>query len=443
MPLFLCAFLTLHAQDTQVAVDNDGKKDVIEASLGSRIDLFKEYPGFIEARLFEMAQNEYSLEIYYKPDDRILRKRINYTSEDVHALRGKVSAALRVMQSDTTLNQDGRAKLLIASSVAGLGYYGWAIPAALDMQSSKAIASTYMFTSALSFFVPFAATRNSTVTEASANAYIYGTTRGIIHGLAINAVIFGNDGHYRRKLAFSMAGSLAEGVALYKVSSLQNWSTGRAELSGVGGDFGLLIGLSTPILFNREGGRLQPAAGLIGSAAGMAAGHRLAGREHYTQGDAYVLRGAGTMGSYTALSVTNLSDTENENIYAGAFIVGSVGGLVLGHRLAYDRDFTAAQGTFIELGQLAGWFTGLGIAYLIKDPASSDSRLFMTLSAAGGIGGYALMYNIFADKAREKAAGRTSWDFQFTPQNILLSKWSGSNSKSNFPLPLAALNVQF
>lgn len=441
--LFLLVATNVFTQDIQLPMDNEGKVSSVDNELNARLKLFVDYHGFREARLFKISDNEFVLEIYYKPESNILRKRIPYTLEEVKSLRDRVSGALAGIQPEEVLDQDGRVKFIVASTIAGLGYYGWAIPVALDMRSGKAIASTYMFTSALSFFVPFAATRNSPVTEASANSYIYGTTRGILHGLTINTILLGSGGPYRRTLTFSMAGSLTEGVALYKLSSSKNWSTGKAELIGVGGDFGLLTGLTAPIIVNKEGGRIQAASALVGSVFGLSAGHYLSGREHYTQGDAFVLRGGGTMGAYSILSAVHLSKTENENIYAGAFIIGSVGGLFLGHRLVMEKDFTPAQGTFIEIGQLAGWLTGLGIAYLIRDPAKSDnSRLYFTMSAIGGAAGYTLMYRSFADKAQKKAS-KTSWNLQLTPQNLLLAKFNRSNSGYGNPLPLATLDVRF
>lgn len=439
------AFTTeIFSQEMQVPVDNEGKIESINAELNTKIGLFNEYAGFKEARLFEIAENEFVLEIYYKAENRLLRKRIPYTYNEVQTLRSRITAALQGSQQEGTLDQEGRTKLIITSTGASLAFYGLAIPKVLDLNSNKAFASTYMFTSALGFYVPFAATRNTTVTEASANAYFYGTTRGAAHGLMMNFLAFGNGNSTRRNFGFSMAGSVGEAVLLYKVSTAQNWSTGKVELAGVGGDFGMAIGFVTPALLNMENWadtRFGAASVLIGSGIGFGAGHYLSGTDHYTQGDAFVIRGAGTMGAYAAISAVNLTNSENENAYAGAFIASSLGGLFLGNQLVQEKDFSTAQGTFIELGQLAGWLTGLGIAYLIMDPNSSDSRLFTSMSAMGGAAGYTIMYRTFADKAREKAA-RSSWNFHLMPQNLVLSRLNKSFGKSVFPMPVVTLDVQ-
>ena len=347
-------------------------------------------------------------------------------------------------QSEAVLDQKGRVKLIVASTAAGLGYYGWAIPIALHMKSGKAIASTYMFTGALSFFIPYRTTINSSVTESAANAYVYGTTRGALHGYILNSLVYGNDFSPRRAFGFSVAGSVGEGVGFYKLTSAQNWSAGKVELLGVGGDFGFGIGVAAPFAFNYENkNRVYAASMLIGTGTGFVAANYLSGKDHYTQGDAFVIRGAGMMGSYVSLSAMNLIQPKNERWYAGIFIAGSLSGLYLGNRLVDEKDFTPAQGTFIEIGQLAGWLTGLGIAYLIQDPAKSDnSRLFMTMSAIGGMSGYTLMYRSFADKAQKKAT-KSSWNLRLTPQNLLLAKFYRSNNGSGIPMPVAALDVTF
>ena len=436
--------LTVCAQDTQIFMDNEGRIEIIDRDLNARLALFTDYEGFKEAKLFEVSGNEFMLEIYYKLDKGVLRKRIPYTLEEVKSLRDRVSGALAATQSEAVLDQNGRVKLLVASTAAGLGYYGWAIPIALHMKSGKAIASTYMFTGALSFFIPYRTTINSSVTESAANAYVYGTTRGALHGYILNSLVYGNDFSPRRAFGFSVAGSVGEGVGFYKLTSAQNWSAGKVELLGVGGDFGFGIGVAAPFALNYENkNRVYAASMLIGTGTGFVAANYLSGKDHYTQGYAFVIRGAGMMGSYVSLSAMNLIQPKNERWYAGIFIAGSLSGLYLGNRLVDEKDFTPAQGTFIEIGQLAGWLTGLGIAYLIQDPAKSDnSRLFMTMSAIGGMSGYTLMYRSFADKAQKKAA-KSSWNLRLTPQNLLLAKFYRSNTGSGIPMPVAALDVTF
>lgn len=442
--LFWVFAINIFSQEIQVPFDHEGKIESIDVRLNAKIGLFNEYAGFKEARLFEVGENEFVIEITFKQDTRILRKKIPYTTDEVQNLRTKVSAALKELPAETVLDQEGRTKLIITSTAAALSYYGWAIPIALHMNGAKAIASTYMFTSALGFYIPFVVTRHTPVTEAAGNAYLYGTTRGALHGYILHSLVVGDNYSYRRAIGFSVAGSIGEAFAFYKFASLQNFSTGKVELLGAGADFGFGVGFATPFLFNYENSnRLFAWSMLAGTGAGFAATNYLSKSQHYTQGDAFVFRGAGTMGAYSAISAVNLAQSDNEKVYAGAFIAGSLSGLFLGDHLVREKDFTPAQGTFIELGQLAGWFTGLGIAYLIQNPnSSSDDRLFSTMSAVGGIAGYTLMYRTFADKALEKAA-KVSWNFHIMPQNLLMSKLNKSFSKSIYSMPIATLDVTF
>lgn len=433
---------TAISQEKEVSVDHEGKIFVIDATLREQAGLFSEYAGFKEARLFEINDKEFSIEIYYKPDERVLRKRMAMTPDEVQTLRNKISEIRKAKPEESALDQSGRVKLLVTSTVAGLGYYGWAIPVALHMKSGKAVASSYMLISALSFYVPFAATRDVTVTEAGGNAYVYGTTRGALHGMLLNSVVFGNDYSYRRAFGFSVAGSIGEAVAFYKLASTYEWSTGKVELLGAGGDFGMIIGWAVPFAFDYEGKNRAYAGSVIaGAGAGFIAGHYLSGTQHYTQGDAFVFRSAGAMGAYTSISAINLIQPKNERWYARAIIAGSLSGLYLGNILVKDKDFTPAQGTFIEIGQLAGWLTGLGIAYLIQDPEKTNNgRVYSSLSAIGGIAGYTLMYRSFAAKAQGKTS-QSSWNIHLMPQNFILSKFT--SSRNDFSVPLAAIDVRF
>jgi hypothetical protein len=431
-----------YAQEKEASVDNSGKIFVIDAALRDQVGLFKEYPGFKEARLFEVSENEFLLEIYYKPESQNLRKRITLSAAEVMELRDKITTSLKGQLPESALDQSGRVKLLITSTAAGLGYYGWAIPIALHMKSGKAIASTYMLTGALSFYVPFALTKNSPVTDAAGNAYFYGTTRGAVHGVVLNTLIYGNDYSYRRAFGFSVLGSIGEAAGFYKLSSANGWSTGKVELLGVGGDFGMLNGWLAPFAFNFDGkNRGEAGSILLGAGAGFAVAARYSQLEHITQGDAYALRASGVMGAYTSFSVIDLIRPKNERWYARTFMAGTLGGLYLGHTLVHEKDFTPAQGIFIEIGQLAGWLTGLGVAYLIRDPEITDnSRLFSSLSAVGGITGYTLMYRSFSDKAHQKAT-KSSWNIHLMPQNYFVSRLSGV--KRQIPMPLAALDIKF
>jgi hypothetical protein len=92
--LFCAAGGIGYAQEKEASVDNSGKIFVIDAVLRDQVGLFKEYPGFKEARLFEVSENEFLLEIYYKPESQNLRKRITMSLAEVSELRDKISSSL-------------------------------------------------------------------------------------------------------------------------------------------------------------------------------------------------------------------------------------------------------------------------------------------------------------------------------------------------------------
>ncbi|MBI5323865.1 MAG: hypothetical protein HZB41_01045, partial [Ignavibacteriae bacterium] len=69
---FFISHQLVFSQETQVAIDNDNKFYVIDAELESKLQLFTEYPGFIDARLYQLSEGNYVLEISYKVDERTM-----------------------------------------------------------------------------------------------------------------------------------------------------------------------------------------------------------------------------------------------------------------------------------------------------------------------------------------------------------------------------------
>src|SRR5690606_7549101 len=82
----------------------------------------------------------------------------------------------------------GGAALIAQDAIAGLAFYGWAVPLALEMDGSKAGAA-YLLASSASSFVPFVATRTDAVSRGMAGLNRYGITRGAAHGLLLHNLL--------------------------------------------------------------------------------------------------------------------------------------------------------------------------------------------------------------------------------------------------------------
>jgi hypothetical protein len=303
-----------------------------------------------------------------------------------------------------------------------LGFYGWAVPVVLEMHDKTAVA-LYMLTSATGFFVPLAVTNSIDVTDANAILYNYGATRGIIHGVFLHNLLFDVDDAAKGSIAMGMLGSIGESIAGFAVAS--KMSAGTASTISVCGDFGIGIGLGTCgllDLFQTEQERAVAATVLLGSAGGLIAGGLLASDQSYTRGDAFVLEGAGLLGSYVPLAALELLGVESGKTYIAASMLGSVAGIALAHgSLVRGKDFTTGQGVLIQLGTVGGALAGAGIAYLVSPRGNGDGTLFLTSSAIGAVGGFALTYTLFSKDLRKREAS-SSWRLHLLPGGFLTSR---------------------
>lgn len=434
-----------YAQEALVPIDAEGKLESIDAKLERELGLFPDYKVFREARLFQVSDTTFVLEISYRPGDKLLKVRLPLSAEEAEEFRWKVTERIKQEKPRAVLNQEGRTKLLVGTLALSLGYYGWAVPVTFDVNDGKAIAALYMLTSGAGFFIPLFGTRDIPVTDAAATLSLYGGTRGIVHGMSLYGLAKGEDASGRGLVGFGMLGSFSEAMAFFSLADKSNMSAGMAEVICVGGDFGIGWGLGAADLanfFDEDEERSIAGSILLGSAAGLVAGKMLANRQPYTRGDAYVLRGVGILGAYIPLAVVDMVDPEDDRAYTAAAMVGSVIGLGLGHRLVRGKDFTTGQGTLINLSELAGGLVGLGVAYLVSSD-DDNSTLYLTSSALGATGGFLLLYPSFARNARayEKSS---SWNIHFAPEGLLALAMSKRFSPSSEQtISIAKLEFRF
>jgi hypothetical protein len=438
--------MSVCAQEVSVPIDAEGKFEYIDSKLEQELKLFPDYRGFREARLFQLSDTSFMLEISYQLEDRLLKDRLPLSAQEAADFRQTVTLRVKQEKPRAALDQEGRSKLLKGTLALSLGYYGWAVPVAFDLGDGQTIAALYMLTAGAGFFLPYWGTRDIPVTDAAATLSLYGGTRGIVHGIFLYVLAKGEDASGRGTVGFGMLGSLTEALAFFPLAERLNMSPGTAEVICMGGDFGLGYGLGTAQLADfYEDGRERSLSGciLLGSAAGMVAGKFLADRQPYTRGDAYVLRGVGFLGAYISLAAVDIADPDDEKAYTAAAMTGSIVGLGLGHHLVKNKDFSTGQGTLINLGELAGGLVGLGVAYLISpEGGDGNSAVYLTSSAIGATGGFWLLYRSFAKDAASHSG--SSWKIEIAPEAVLSYVKSEAFSQSSEQvIPVVKVRFEF
>ncbi len=393
---------TANAQEVQIPIDAEGKIEYIDSKLEQKLGLFTQYSNFQEARLFEISDTSFVLEVYYQPEGKLTKVRVSLSADEATDFRRKVTERIRERKPQVILDQEGRTKLIVGTMALSLGYYGWAVPATLDVDDAKLAVGLYMLTSSAGFYIPLAATRNTPVTDAAATLSLYGGTRGIAHGVALSSLV-SKDPSGRALIASGMLVSIAEALAAFHIANRSDMTAGTSEAISVGGDFGLGLGLGAAHLadyFDDDNEQAVAGSVLLGSGLGLLGGKLLSDHQPYTRGDAHVLCATGLLGGYIPLAVTDISGTENEKAYTAASMLGAVAGLGLGHRLVKGRDFTTGQGILIKLSEVAGGLLGLGVAYLVSSEDEDNNALYLTSSSIGATGGFWLMYRPYAQSAR-------------------------------------------
>jgi len=436
--LLICTLLAAtgaESQERQVPLDEAGRVQVVDAGLARQLGLWTEqYPGFAEARLFQVAAGEYILEITTLVRGETRRARVPMTAAQVAELRATVSSRMEVTRTLAPRDQEGRYLLLGQTTIAGLSFYGWAVPEIFGTRGTGT-AGLYLLTAAGSFFLPFALTQDQPVTFGMANLSRYGLTRGTAHGSLLHYVLTGEEGGQRERLATAVTMSVAEGVGGYLWARNEAMTAGTANAIVTLGDAGLVGGAGLGRLISDEG-RVVAAMGLAGSAAGIAGGRALAARRDYTWGDADFIYTGATVGLLTGIAAGVVTGLDNDRAYVALGMAGGAAGLLLGDRLVAQTDFSVGQAVLNRLGALAGALAGASIGVLME-----DEKVAMGGAALGAMGGYMLTYSALAPDARAGRGERYSrWDVGISPHAVVgLAR--GSSEFDAAPMPL--LNVTY
>jgi hypothetical protein len=442
--MFLFSTQVLQAQERQVPVDEEGAIQIIDHDLEGRLNLFPEYEGFQEARMYQLPDSSFVIEITYRVEDQSLKKRVLMDAGAAVDFRRKVSQRIRERSPQATVDQAGRARLLTGTALLGLAYYGWALPVAFDVDDGRTVTAVYMLTAGSTFFIPFIATSHSQVTEGQATLSLYGGGMGILHGFLLYSLVVGEDlidSDGRTAIATSMLTSVAEGVAGFLIAGATRLSDGKANVITGVGTAGLGAGAAIGYLAEFEDVEGYAGLMLLGTGAGFLAGNTLANMQTYTAGDATVLNTATALGAYVPAALLYAVGGKEDagKLYIGTGLVGMAGGIYAGQHIVKGHDFSDADGNYVSLGTLAGGALGVGVAYLItaKDP---DERVYMGASSLGLLGGFTLMYALLEDNARINHEAR-NWRFDISPFGLASLAFNLNSSKNS--VPIASFSYSF
>lgn len=429
------------SQELQVALDAEGRIDVITFEMEGKLQFFTDVAGFREARLFQVSDSSFVLEISYVEGERNLKKRRPLSAQECREFRKKVSEKLGVLPPEMVMDQTGRPKLLTGSVGLGLGFYGWAVPSVLEIKDGRVAVALYLLTCGATYAIANSATKNSVVTEPMATAYYYGATRGIIHGASVYGIFAGEQGAVRWAILAGMGGSVLEGMYSVRLAEKYGAEQGTIEAVGLLGDLGIGFGLGTSYVIDAKTGTIAGLT-LLGAGAGLLAGHGLTSQDHYTSGDVDVLQTTIVTCGSIAFTVLDMMDVKQNKQYVTGSMVGIAVGVGIGQQLVSGRDFTSSQGTRIRLAASGGMVLGLGIAQIVSSD-NQDRTLYLTLGTLGVLAGFGLSYAILAPDATSGSMGER-WRMEVNPLGVAALRGGfGAPGKPAFRLPLVTLQYKF
>lgn len=492
--VFFIALLTLPLQAQEKQVPFFPKQEIMSIDRGyaKKMSFFTEYDAFVEAKLFLTPEKSYALEIFYEKNDSLykdrkiltLQEKDRYLDDLLHQYAEALNEDAGSRQSTVgdsalaeirVLNQRGRSAMLVMNTIAGLGYYGYALPSTFQVEDEKAFVGLYMLAAGASFYIPYRITQRKDVSLAQASLNFYGISRGVMHGMFLGELLsvepdyddyfpypqaqFWTELEFakarndydaardrRNSTLFGMgiAGSIAGGIAGYNLADRWEYDGGSTSIFQMWGDLGTISGLLLADVFDfYEKPELNAAFGtaLFTSVLGMAGGKFFGDTRNYTLGDAIVYRSSILMSTLPLITLVDYFDPEEETAYTAAGLAGIAAGGYLGWRATRNLDFDTNDGVFIALGELAGGLLGLGLGYLIAPDA--ESEILLTSATLGALGGYGLMYSGLKKNAI-KLNSQVDLDLRLNPMGLLMNQMKQPFSPAMAQMyTIGSLNMRF
>ncbi|MDX9848043.1 MAG: hypothetical protein RBT74_13755 [Tenuifilaceae bacterium] len=434
--LFLKSIITLFligsviyssAQDVQIPFCDNIQ--LIDARMGSTVPKLMVYKDFQQATLLKTGDG-LVLNIVYKVNGVFHFDKVSITQDELD----EICATIQPKKSATIFSEEGsptqeaRRRLIFSSTAFSLGYYSWAIPAALKAEDYKSYTASYMLIGGAGFFVPLIATGHNDITNGMARGFTVGAANGFVHGGALSLLFFGDNIEYENYIGFTSIFSITESLLGLSMAKKYDYSWGRMSIMGSGGLWGAAAGAALPvILFESEEPRLYGLSSLAGSVGGIMAANYLYKQQPITHGDATIINTTGALGlHWTAVMMVTFEMNSARGI-VGLMLAGASGGLAYGIHKTKGYDYTRQQGNLISLGTYAGGLIGGGLGVL----AESEEKGMLWLTALGATGGFLLSDYVLKENRKNRSSNSPNYSFQINPAGVLGALNSNYLPKTN------------
>jgi len=436
------------AQEVQVPFDSSGSIQVVNQDLEKKLDLFPNYPHFLESRLYREQDSSYILEITSFENGQLVKDRLPKSASAIKLLREDVDARLGPKAPVVKLDQSSRTKFLIWETL--LSFFGYAPAIESGFSSNNVGLSTglELVIGGLGYLIPSVLTQNAPMTDGEGSLALGGAFLGAAHGILIDELL--SNGNTGLELGpFATIVSIGETGIDYAIASKNNMTEGTADIIRYGGLFGMMDGLGLAFVANNSASpSLWAGMSLAGSAAGFALGTAMANHQSYTRGNASVVLTAGLFGAFIppllyASAISYNSNTNPTSALVFTAVAGNVGGVVLSNSLMQGKNFSNAEGTAVILGTTAGYAIGLGIGYIL----TSSNQLnftpweFTIPIVIGTVAGFGISVAAIGKGTGENTS--TGWNFEANPGALMGALLPQRQTNTAFVPPFFSAHCDF
>jgi hypothetical protein len=423
---------SLYSQERQIPIDSTNNIKTINKELESLLNIFPEYKNFEEAKLFQINDTSYVLEIYYTEKDNLLKERKEITIQQLAELKAKIQSVILSKSLNLNLNQDGRVFFITGTTLLSI-YYGISF-ANISNANNNVSAAIDLFTIGAGFFAPFYLTKNTEVTQGMSNLAVGAGLIGIGAGYCLNPLANINM-NLSDSYVLPTLTSLSFLLGGYYYAKENKISEGKAnaivDMSILGAPY--LLGLTYVFTGDNMTDDQMSGSLLLGAAGGALLGNSLSNKYDYAPGDAQTFSISTLLATVETGAILTALKTSDSRSAVGIMLLGATLGGLRGNYLVSDVNFSDAQGNYLALGTLGGGLIGTGICLIAFQNSNNDNERFIPLivTLAAELGFDITYHSIVKSNMLETTNSTGKLDFNLNPLGLTNNVREANKSLQN------------
>ena len=315
---------------------------------------------------------------------------------------------------------------LISSGIFGAIYGGEAV-AILGLGNNEGAATSIpLLAAGASVLIPVLTIKDKYIPYNSLSLSIQGKAIGALQGLALGALLTGDNVEEGKLLmAISAASSIGLGKLGYYLGKTKPWSEGRVALYAHYGVLLPLEGLAIVGAVEAEDPRIYGLTSLAFGVGGYLIADQIANKNDLTKGDVNAIGTLAVMNGLLGMLIVSDIEEDSDVFKSSDLLIpaaGALAGTLIGHLSVKNAGLTNQQGRNIALASAGGSAIGLGLVSIFTPEKITP---YYVLPYITGMTTYAITLGIYKKKNNltlTENRMHPGWDLDIMPQNIFLNK---------------------